>query len=341
MAHLARPFAVLNTRSLPSRSIHTGISCGRPGGRTRLAHRAGRLHRPDRRHRVLQGRGVRAPPGARPLVPRRSRPDGVPEGSPEPRCYGARMLIGAHVRAGKGLVPALQHGAEIGAEVVQIFTQSPRMWKPSQYGADVLDAYRAAQAEHPSVTSTFCHATYLINLASPDPELAAKSRACLAANLSTAEGMGADGLVLHIGSHRGSGFDTALPNVADALMEALDGVDAGDDPCPILLENAAGAGDTVGRSFEELAQVIAAADGDERLGVCLDTQHLWASGVPFASIEEADELVELIADTVGLERLRCLHLNDSKVAFGANKDRHENIGVGSIGAKGLSAWLLY
>ena len=249
------------------------------------------------------------------------------------------MRIGAHVRAGKGLVPALQHGADIGAEVVQIFTQSPRMWKPSQYGADVLDAYRAAQAEHPSVTSTFCHATYLINLASPDPELAAKSRACLNANLSTAEGMGADGLVLHIGSHRGSGFDTALPNVADALIEALDGVDAGDDPCPILLENAAGAGDTVGRSFEELAQVIAAADGDERLGVCLDTQHLWASGVPFASIEEADELVELIADTVGLERLRCLHLNDSKVAFGANKDRHENIGVGSIGAKGLSALL--
>ena len=249
------------------------------------------------------------------------------------------MRIGAHVRAGKGLVPALQHGADIGAEVVQIFTQSPRMWKPSQYGADVLDAYRAAQAEHPSVTSTFCHATYLINLASPDPELAAKSRACLSANLSTAEGMGADGLVLHIGSHRGSGFDTALPNVADALMEALDGVDAGDDPCPILLENAAGAGDTVGRSFEELAQVIAAADGDERLGVCLDTQHLWASGVPFASIEEADELVELIADTVGLERLRCLHLNDSKVAFGANKDRHENIGEGSIGAEGLSALL--
>lgn len=249
------------------------------------------------------------------------------------------MRIGAHVRAGKGLVPALQHGADIGAEVVQIFTQSPRMWKPSQYGAEVLDAYRAAQAEHPSVTSTFCHATYLINLASPDPELAAKSRACLSANLSTAEGMGADGLVLHIGSHRGSGFDTALPNVADALMEALDGVDAGDDPCPILLENAAGAGDTVGRSFEELAQVIAAADGDERLGVCLDTQHLWASGVPFASIEEADELVELIADTVGLERLRCLHLNDSKVAFGANKDRHENIGVGSIGAEGLSALL--
>ena len=309
-------------------------------------------------------------------------------------CYGSRMRFGAHVRAGKGLVPALQHGAEIGAEVIQIFTQSPRMWKPSQYGPEVLAGYREAQSENPSVTATFCHATYLINLASPDAELASKSRACLNANLATAEGIGADGLVLHIGSHRGKGFEASVPAIVDALIEALDSVDVpgaqvGDDtkkaarikattkattksrtksttksadksrtkattgaqrasaasatpaslPCPILLENAAGAGDTVGRSFEELAQVIEAADSDDRLGVCLDTQHLWASGIPFATTEDADALVELVAGTVGLERLRCLHLNDSKVAFGANRDRHENIGEGTIGAEGLSALL--
>ncbi len=249
------------------------------------------------------------------------------------------MLIGAHVRAGKGLVPALQHGADIGADAVQIFTQSPRMWKPSQYSDEVLAAYRAAQLEHPSVSSTFCHATYLINLASPDPELAAKSRACLTANLSTADGMGAEGLVLHIGSHRGSGFETALPAVADALVASLDEVDADPSGCPILLENAAGAGDTVGRSFEELARVIEAADGDERLGVCLDTQHLWASGIPFGTVPAADDLIDLIDTTVGLARLRCLHLNDSKVDFGANRDRHENIGDGTIGADGLAALL--
>ncbi len=256
------------------------------------------------------------------------------------------MRIGAHVRAGKGLVPALQHGAEIGADVVQIFTQSPRMWKPSQYGAEVLAGYRAAQAEHPSVTSTFCHATYLINLGSPDPELLDKSRACLNANLLTAEGMGSDGLVLHIGSHRGSGFETALPGIVHSLLEALDHADAapGADggsgrSCPILLENAAGAGDTVGRSFEELATVIDAAGGDERLGVCLDTQHLWASGIGFSTVEEADALIELIDATVGLGRLQCMHLNDSKVAFGANKDRHANIGDGTIGADGLAALL--
>jgi deoxyribonuclease-4 len=249
------------------------------------------------------------------------------------------MLIGAHVRAGKGLVPALEHGADIGADAVQIFTQSPRMWKPSQYGEEVLAAYRAAQAEHPSVASTFCHATYLINLASPDPELAAKSRSCLTANLSTAYGMGADGLVLHIGSHRGSGFATALPAVAAALVSSLDEVDADVEGCPILLENAAGAGDTVGRSFEELAQVLDAAGDDERLGVCLDTQHLWASGIPFGTVDEADALIVLIEDTVGMPRLRCIHLNDSKVDFGANKDRHENIGDGTIGADGLAALL--
>jgi deoxyribonuclease-4 len=249
------------------------------------------------------------------------------------------MRIGAHVRAGKGLVPALAHGEEIGAEVVQIFTQSPRMWKASQYGPEVLAGYRAAQAEHPSVTSTFCHATYLINLATPDPALADKSRACLDANLATAQGMGADGLVLHIGSHRGSGFETALPGIVAGLEEALDSVAEDGRPCPILLENAAGAGDTVGRSFEELARVIEAAGGDERLGICIDTQHLWASGVAFGTVEEADGVMDLVASTVGLDRLGCLHLNDSKVAFGANKDRHENIGDGTIGATGLAALL--
>lgn len=255
------------------------------------------------------------------------------------RWYGAGMRIGAHVRAGKGLVPALEHGVDIGADVVQIFTQSPRMWKPSQYGPEVLAEYRSAQAANPTIGSTFCHATYLINLASPDPGLTEKSRACLNANLATADGIGADGLVLHIGSHRGNGFEASLGGVAEALVEALDSVEPSGDPCPILLENAAGAGDTVGRSFDELARVIDAAGGDDRLGVCLDTQHLWASGVPFATVEDADAVVTAIDQTVGLGRLRCLHVNDSKVPFGANKDRHENIGEGSIGADGLAALL--
>ncbi|HUY65871.1 MAG TPA: deoxyribonuclease IV [Acidimicrobiales bacterium] len=259
------------------------------------------------------------------------------------------MRFGAHVRGGRGLLPALQHGADIGAEAVQFFTQSPRMWKPSQYGPEVLDRYREAQSEHPSITSTFCHATYLINLATPDAELAAKSRACLDANLAAARAMGAEGLILHLGSHRGRGFEAALPGIAEALVRALDSLDPtpldptpldpDSAPCPILLENTAGAGNTVGRSLEELAAVIDATGSDERLGLCLDTQHLWASGVSFGTVDEADAVVDRVSDTLGLDRLRCLHLNDSKVAFGANRDRHENLGEGTIGRQRLAALL--
>ncbi|HLH27396.1 MAG TPA: deoxyribonuclease IV [Acidimicrobiales bacterium] len=252
------------------------------------------------------------------------------------------MRIGAHVRAGAGLLPALERGGAIGAEVVQVFTQSPRAWKPSRHGPELFDAYRTAQHDHPTVEATFCHATYLVNLASPDPTVSERSRQTLSANLRVATGIGAAGLVLHVGSHRGAGSARALPAVARALLDALERVPVAPDrraPCPILLENTAGAGATMGRTFEELAAVIDAAGGDERLGVCLDTQHLWASGVSFADVEEADAVVGRVAATVGLERLRCLHVNDSKVPRGAGRDRHENLAEGTIGEDALSALL--
>jgi deoxyribonuclease-4 len=249
------------------------------------------------------------------------------------------MAIGAHVRAGGKLVPALQRGVEIGAEVVQIFTQSPRAWKPTQYAEEVLHAYRVAQDDSPEITGTFCHATYLINLATDQADLLERSQACLAANLAVATGMGASGLVLHVGSHKGSGFEDCVPQVVAALHEALETQPGG--ACPILLENAAGAGGTVGRSFDELAAILDAAgpDHSDDLGVCLDTQHLWASGVSFVSVKEADDVVARFDATVGLGRLRCLHLNDSKVGRGENKDRHENVGSGTIGAAALGLLL--
>ena len=135
------------------------------------------------------------------------------------------MLVGAHVRAGPQLTAALGIGAELSADVVQIFTQSPRAWKPNQYAPEALDRYRSAQSEAAAeggVQATFCHATYLINLAGPDPELHAKSLSCLAANLAVAEAIGSLGLVLHLGSHLGAGMEACLPQVADALVEVLD-----------------------------------------------------------------------------------------------------------------------
>ncbi len=249
------------------------------------------------------------------------------------------MPIGAHVRAGGDLLPALARGAEIGADVVQVFTQSPRAWKPRQYGDEVLEAYRDAQARATQVRQTFCHATYLINIAAADPEVLARSQACLLANFAVATAIGARGLVLHVGSHRGRGFEASLPQVVDALLRTLADQPGGE--CPIVLENAAGTGDTVGRTFDELAAILqsAGSDDDRRLLVCLDTQHLWASGVDYGSVDKADAVLAHFDDVVGLDRLQGLHLNDSKVELGANRDRHENIGEGTIGTDALGALL--
>src|SRR3984957_15759592 len=250
------------------------------------------------------------------------------------------MNIGAHVRGGGKLVPSLEEGVNIGATSIQIFVQSPRMWKPSQYAPAVLEAYREAQANHPSVRNTFCHATHLINLGTADKDLYEKSVECLISNLSTARGMASSGVVLHVGSHKGSGFEEALPQMAEAFKRALDTADAapeGVKDCPILLENAAGSGGTVGRSFDEIKAIIDATGGDERIGLCIDTQHLWASGYDYSTTHATFKLVHELDMSIGLDRLRCFHLNDSKTELGGNRDRHANIGEGTIGTEGLAA----
>jgi deoxyribonuclease IV len=265
------------------------------------------------------------------------------------------VRIGAQVRGGGELVGALDRARAIGAEAVQVFTQSSRAWKPTQYAPAVLERYRAAAASDDAISATYCHATYLINLASRDPVLLERSRDTLVTNLTVALGMGASGLVLHVGSHRGVGFDGTLHQVVDSIHYALEaawdpvgsagGDVAGGDPtsagCPILLENSAGAGDTVGSSFEELGAILEASAAGEALGVCLDTQHLWASGLGFGSPAEADELVLSFDKTIGLSKLGCLHLNDSKVPFGARRDRHANVGDGAIGEKALGCLLAH
>jgi deoxyribonuclease-4 len=249
------------------------------------------------------------------------------------------MNIGAHVRGGGKLIPSLQAGVAIGATSIQVFTQSPRAWKPSQYAPEVLAGFREALAAHPSVTSTFCHATYLINLASADRELYEKSVVCLTNNLSVARGMASSGLILHVGSHLGAGFEQAVPQIADAFARALSDADSapkGVKDCPILIENAAGTGGTVGRSLDEIEAMIEACGRDERIGLCIDTQHLWASGVDYSSVAGTKKLIKEINDRIGIDRLKALHLNDSKIELGANRDRHANIDEGTIGSKGLA-----
>ena len=246
------------------------------------------------------------------------------------------MLIGAHVRSTGGPLAALLRAEAIGAASMQTFTQSPRAWRPGGVGDDVLRAVRDRVAQGSAVQAVVCHAAYLVNLASPDPTLLGKSRACLADNLRVATAMGARGLAVHVGSHLGRGLDACLDQVAGELLGALDAVP---DACPILLENTAGAGGTIGRSIAELAAIIDRAGSDPRLGLCLDTAHLWGAGIPFGTPGEVDALLEAIDTTVGVARVLAVHLNDSKAGFGSGRDLHENPGVGAIGRKRLGAFL--
>ncbi len=250
------------------------------------------------------------------------------------------MRFGAQVRQAGGVLAALRRGEDMGAEVVQLFAQSNRQWRHPERPAEHFAEYRAAAATSAVVTLTVCHAPYLVNVVSPDPLTRERSAESLAANLRSATALGAAGLVLHPGSHRGVAPERAVGDIADAVVHALDRVEAADGAvCDIWLENTAGSGGTVGRSFAELAAIIDAAGGDERIGLCLDTQHLWAAGVRYTTLAEADAVVDALAGAVGLERLRCLHVNDSKVAFGANSDRHENLGQGTIGPRPFRALL--
>ena len=244
------------------------------------------------------------------------------------------MLFGAQVRQAGGLLAALRRAEAMGAQVMQVFAQSPRQWRHPEAGLERAAAFAEAWPASAVVRPVVCHAPYLINLGTADPVMYERSRACLAENVRAAAAMGASGLVLHLGSHLGAGLDARLQGVADGLRSALDGVD-----CRLLLENTAGAGGTIGRSFAELARIVERAGGDPRLGVCLDTQHAWAAGMSFETVDAADALVEEIDGTVGLERLACLHVNDSKVPKGAGLDRHENPGQGTIGRAAFRALL--
>ena len=189
------------------------------------------------------------------------------------------MLLGAHVSAAGGISNAIDRIEEIGGNAVQVFTQSPRMWKSTEHTPDEIRRFRKRRRQA-RVRHVACHALYLVNLASRDSEIRAKSFDALAATLETAQAIRADTVVFHVGSHLGYGFDDAVRVVTPPLRELLS---LTTDRLWLCLENAAGAGGTIGRSIEELAVIADALDGHERLGICLDSCHWWASGVDVTS----------------------------------------------------------
>jgi deoxyribonuclease-4 len=238
------------------------------------------------------------------------------------------VLIGAHVSASGGLDQALVRMQEIGAEAAQIFVQSPRTWRPTNHKPETIERFKSERARLEA--PVFAHALYLVNLASPNDELYRKSVETMCVTMDVACAIEADGVIFHVGSHQGTGFESALERVGAAMEEILE---HSNERTWLLMENSAGAGGTIGRSIEELATLHERAGRHKSLGVCLDSCHLYVSGWDVTDRSELDRLVAELDRQIGLERLRALHVNDAKSPLGSNRDRHENIGEGVMGEK--------
>ena len=246
------------------------------------------------------------------------------------------MRFGAHVSASGGIDTAIDRVEKIGGECVQVFTQSPRMWRPTNHRPEAVARFRERR-EEANVVGVVCHALYLVNLAAPDDEIHRKSIDTLVATVAAAEAIGADAVIFHVGSHLGAGFDAGLDRTVDALEQVLGHCDG---EVWLCMENSAGTGGTIGRSLDELQTLFERLDAHPRLGVCLDTCHLFASGYDITDRAVVDEVVAEIDGGMGLERLRALHVNDSAMPLGSNRDRHANILEGEIG-EGLGVFLAH
>ncbi len=260
------------------------------------------------------------------------------------------MRFGAHVSSSGGISNAIGRGVDLGCESLQVFTHNPRTWKPINHTDEQIAAFRAGAAEA-GMGPLVSHGLYLINLGAPDKEVPTgppgkpavgtrniyrSSVESLIQHLDVGERLGLEGVVLHVGSSKGSTEGEAIARIGTGVAEALDTV-PGD--CCVFLENTAGAGDTIGRSFAQLRAVADAVGRPERLGFCLDSQHLFASGYPVHEPGGIDRVLDEFDGAVGIDRLRCMHLNDSLTAFGSNRDRHANIGDGEIGEDGMRSIL--
>jgi deoxyribonuclease-4 len=237
------------------------------------------------------------------------------------------VLLGGHCSG--GIKKALENAHAFGMDSVQLFAQSPRTWRFPDHDPNDLEAFRARREEL-GIGAVAIHAVYLLNLASTKADFYEKSVDTLSKTVDAACAIGAEAVVFHVGSHQGAGFDAGLERVVPALAQALERCD---DTTWLCMENTAGTGDTIGRSLEELAALYEALDHHPRLGVCLDSCHLFASGYDVTDPDALDGVVKQLDALIGLDRLRVLHVNDSKTPLGSNRDRHDNIGDGLMGNK--------
>ncbi len=228
----------------------------------------------------------------------------------------------------------MEQAVEIGADAVQLFAQSPRMWRFPEHAPTDLAAFRERR-EEAAIGCVLVHALYLCNLATPDEAIYGKSRDTMRSTVDAACAIGADGVVFHVGSHLGTGFAAGLERSVPALCDILDRCS---DTTWLLLENSAGAGGTIGRSLDELAALVDALDRHPRLGVCLDSCHLYVSGVDVGDPTAVAAGLDELDARIGLDRLRALHVNDAAAPLGSNRDRHANVLEGELGER-LGAFL--
>ncbi len=239
------------------------------------------------------------------------------------------ILLGAHVSTAGGVERAPGRGAELGADVIQIFTKPAQRWAEREIGPDTAEAFREGRARH-AIRVAAAHDSYLINLASPDPDLHGRSYRAFTAELERCDALGLDYLVTHPGTATDGDHAAGLRRNAESIRRALSEVGGA---VRVLIEGTAGQGNALGAGFQDLAAILEAADPgrEDRLGVCLDTAHLFAAG--YDLVDDFDGVLAEFDRAVGLERLRLLHLNDSRTPLGGRVDRHEHIARGHLGPK--------
>ena len=239
------------------------------------------------------------------------------------------MQLGAHVSAAGGVANAPQRGREIGCDCIQLFTRNQRTWQVSAVDAAEAAAFRASR-EANAITTVMSHASYLVNLASPEEDKRQRSCAAVSAEIERCHRLGISLLNFHPGAHLDSGTEAGVAAIARSIDELCAEAPERDDVL-LVLENVAGQGSTVGSHFAELAAIIARCAQPQRLGVCLDTAHAFAAGYALHTEAGWETMLETFERTLGLDRLAAFHVNDSKAPFDSRKDRHALLGRGENG----------
>ncbi len=248
---------------------------------------------------------------------------------------GKAKRIGIHLMTAGGLHTAAERAHAVGANTFQIFTSSPRTWRAAPVKEEIAARMRALRAEH-DIGPVVIHANYLINLASQNEDVRAKSSTAFRGEVERARALGAEFLVLHPGSWKGLTREEGLRRAAEGIERAVDGIDfgvsgIGGEPFRLLIENTAGSEFSLGGSFEQVGELIGLLRAHLPVGVCLDTCHTHVAGYDIVSEAGWEETVRGIEGTIGTENVRVWHVNDAKAARGSKLDRHEHIGEGMIG----------